>query len=77
MYGEDNANRLEGAYIMRGQEAEPVINVNVMAESFTFTKLDVSKPEDKKFVEDKWSQDAGTKDDDGKEIPYYDGKICL
>lgn len=57
VYGEPNSSILSGAYIVRGQEHLPAFDVAPDWESFTFTKLDSSNPEDRAFVEDQWSWD--------------------
>jgi len=57
VYGEPSSSILSGAYIVRGQEYLPAFDVAPDWESFTFTKLDSSNPEDRAFVEDQWSWD--------------------
>ena len=65
---------MQGAYVVRGQDYEPVFSVNDMMESFTYTKLDASKPEDKEILEKAWVQKKTSSIEvDGKNIEYYDG----
>lgn len=70
IYGESNNSIITGAFIVRGQEHEPAFDVAPDWESYAFTKLDASKPEDKEFVNDAWAWD---KDVQGK--PWADGKV--
>lgn len=60
--------------MVRGQEALPAFDVAPDWESYEFTKLDASKPEDKAFVEDQWSWDKPI-EVNGKEYPWADGKV--
>ena len=49
-----------------------------MMESFNYTKLDVSKPEDKASVEQAWVQKEGSSIEiDGKKILLQDGKTTV
>ncbi|KAI9721440.1 MAG: hypothetical protein M1812_002202 [Candelaria pacifica] len=57
VYGVPNDSIIQGAFVIRGQEAEPAFEVAPDYESYEFTKLDPSKKEDKKFLEDQWSWD--------------------
>lgn len=57
VYGENNNNGIIGAFLIRGQDFKPAFDVAPDWESYEFTKLDVSKPEDKAFVEDAWAWD--------------------
>ena len=78
VYGVENAYIIRGAYIVRGQDYEPAFGVNDMMESFNYTKLDASKPEDRELVEQAWVQKEGTSIKvDGKDMPYSDGSYCL
>ena len=70
VFGEDRNNFIRGAYIVRGQEAEPAFNVAPEYESFKTTRLDVSKPDVKAFVEDVWSEDKDIVNIDGKDVTY-------
>lgn len=57
VYGEDNNNGIIGAIMIRGQDYKAAFQVAPDWESYSFTKLDTSKPEDKAFVEDMWAWD--------------------
>ena len=70
VYGESNNSIVSGAFLVRGLEYLPAFDVAPDWESYKFTKLDSSKPEDKEFVEDQWSWD---KDYQGKK--WADGKV--
>ena len=66
---------LRGVYVVRGQDYEPAFGVNDMVESYKYTRLDASKPEDRKIIEDEWAQNEKKSTDvDGKKLPYWDGK---
>ncbi|KAK9388662.1 EF1Bgamma1 [Lipomyces mesembrius] len=74
VYGENNANGVVGAFVVRGQEYAPAFDVAPDWESYEFSKLDASKPEDKEFVEDMWAWDKPVVVDGvAKEIA--DGKV--
>ena len=47
-----------------------------MMESFIYSKLDASKPEDRDLVEKAWAQKEGI-EVDGKNLPYEDGWYFL
>lgn len=71
VYGEDNADKhaIQGAYLCRGAEWKPVFEVGPDYESYEFTPLDFSKPEDKEFVSKNWAWEDevdGMKAVDGK-----------
>lgn len=70
VYGESNDSVVTGAFLVRGQEDIPAFDVAPDWESYSFTKLDPSKPEDKEFIEDQWTWD---KDYQGKK--WADGKV--
>ncbi|KAL9947729.1 hypothetical protein D7B24_007057 [Verticillium nonalfalfae] len=74
VYGETNASVIQGAFVVRGQEFKPVFDVAPDYESYEFTKLDPTKPEDKEFVENMWSWEKGVTVD-GKEYPHAAGKV--
>lgn len=57
VYGESNNNGIVGVFLVRGQEHEPAFDVAPDWESYSFTKLDATKPEDKAFVEDIFAWD--------------------
>ncbi|KAJ7161123.1 elongation factor 1-gamma [Mycena filopes] len=67
--GKANDSLISGALILRGQEAEPVVNVAPDWESYSFTKLDVSKDAEKAFFEAALAWDLEI---DGKK--WADGK---
>ncbi|KAK9258946.1 hypothetical protein V1519DRAFT_493725 [Lipomyces tetrasporus] len=74
VYGENNANGIVGAFLVRGQDYVPAFDVAPDWESYDFIKLDASKPEDKEFVEDMWAWDKPlVVDGVSKEI--VDGKV--
>lgn len=57
VYGKANDSVIVGAFLVRGQEADPAFDVAPDYESFDFVKLDPSKEEDRKFVEDQWEME--------------------
>ncbi|KAJ4288659.1 elongation factor EF-1 gamma subunit [Kalmusia sp. IMI 367209] len=75
VYGENNNNIIQGAFIARGQEALPAFDVAPDYESYEFTKLDPQKPEDRAFVEQQWADEPPAITKDGKTYPYADGKV--
>jgi len=70
VYGESNNSLISGAFLIRGQDHVAAFDVAPDWESYEFTKLDASKPEDKEFIADVWSWD---KPIGGKE--WADGKV--
>uniref|UniRef100_A0A0D6R5U5 Uncharacterized protein n=1 Tax=Araucaria cunninghamii TaxID=56994 RepID=A0A0D6R5U5_ARACU len=74
VYGVSNDSVIRGAFLVRGSEALPAFDVAPDWESYEFTKLDPSKPEDKEFLEDQWSWDKPI-DVNGKEYKWADGKV--
>lgn len=60
--------------MVRGDEALPAFDVAPDWESYEFTKLDPSKPEDKAFVDDQWSWDKPITVN-GKTFEWADGKV--
>lgn len=74
VYGQTNDSIIQGAFLIRGQEFEPAFDVAPDWESYSFTKLDPSKPEDKQFVEDQWAQDKSIVSD-GKTYEWSEGKV--
>ncbi|EXJ79711.1 elongation factor 1-gamma [Capronia epimyces CBS 606.96] len=74
VYGTANDSVIQGAFLVRGQEALPAFDVAPDYESYEFTKLDPSKPEDKTFVEDQWSWDKPI-EVNGKKYDWADGKV--
>ena len=75
VYGEANDSIIQGAFIIRGQEYLPVFDVAPDWESYEFTKLDPTKEEDRKFVDEEWTWERPLVID-GKTYPHYDGKVC-
>jgi len=57
VYGQSNDSIIKGAFVIRGQDATPAFDVAPDFESYTFTKLDPTKAEDKEFVNDQWAWD--------------------
>ncbi|QDS77758.1 hypothetical protein FKW77_004919 [Venturia effusa] len=74
VYGTTNDSIVQGAFLVRGQEALPAFDVAPDFESYSFTKLDPTKAEDKTFVEDQWSWDKPITVD-GKTYEWADGKV--
>ncbi|KAK9453679.1 hypothetical protein V1511DRAFT_504174 [Dipodascopsis uninucleata] len=74
VYGENNNNGIIGAFLVRGQDYVPAFDVAPDWESYNFTKLDSSKPEDKAFVEDMWAWDKPVVVD-GTPKEIVDGKV--
>ncbi|KIX10612.1 uncharacterized protein Z518_01696 [Rhinocladiella mackenziei CBS 650.93] len=74
VYGVSNDSVIQGAFMVRGDEALPAFDVAPDYESYEFTKLDPSKPEDKAFVEDQWSWDKPI-EVNGKTYEWADGKV--
>ncbi|KAJ9157115.1 EEF1-gamma domain-containing protein [Coniochaeta hoffmannii] len=74
VYGENNDSVIQGAFLIRGDDYKPVFDVAPDYESYEFTKLDPTKPEDKDFVELQWSWDRPITVN-GKEYKHADGKV--
>ncbi|RFU35819.1 hypothetical protein B7463_g434, partial [Scytalidium lignicola] len=74
VYGQANDSVIQGAFVIRGQEYLPAFDVAPDFESYTFTKLDETKPEDKQFVDDQWTWEKPITVN-GKEYPWADGKV--
>ena len=74
MYGQANDSVIQGAFVVRGQEAGPAFDVAPDYESYEFTKLDPSKAEDKEFVDNQWSWDKPI-EVKGKKYDWADGKV--
>nr|AJK29682.1 elongation factor 1 [Clonostachys rosea] len=74
VYGENNDSVIQGAFVIRGQEYLPVFDVAPDYESYSFTKLDPTKPEDREFVEAQWAWDRPVVVN-GKEYKHADGKV--
>jgi len=74
VYGASNDSIIKGAFVIRGQEALPAFDVAPDHESYEFTKLDASKPEDKEFVNEQWTWEKPITVN-GKDYPWADGKV--
>ncbi|MCJ1382907.1 hypothetical protein MMC17_006020 [Xylographa soralifera] len=74
VYGQANDSVIQGAFVVRGQEAVPAFDVAPDYESYEFTKLDPSKAEDTEFVENQWSWDKPI-EVNGKKYDWADGKV--
>jgi elongation factor 1-gamma len=74
VYGVSNDSVIQGAFMVRGDEALPAFDVAPDYESYEFTKLDPSKAEDKAFLEDQWSWDKPI-EVNGKKYDWADGKV--
>lgn len=72
--GENNDNGIVGAFLVRGQDYKPAFDVAPDWESYEFTKLDATKPEDRALVEDLWAWDKPV-EVDGKLREVADGKV--
>lgn len=74
VYGANYDCRISGVYLVRGQESAPAFEVAPDWESYEFTKLDHTKEEDRKVVDDLWAWDVPVVVD-GKEYPWVDGHV--
>jgi elongation factor 1-gamma len=74
VYGQSNDSVIQGAFMVRGDEAMPAFDVAPDWESYSFTKLDPSKPEDKAYLEDQWAWDKPVTVN-GKTYEWADGKV--
>ncbi|KXJ92671.1 hypothetical protein Micbo1qcDRAFT_160435 [Microdochium bolleyi] len=74
VYGVNNDSVITGACIIRGDQYVPVFDVAPDYESYEFTKLDPSKPEDREFVESMFTGEKPITVN-GKEYNYADGKV--
>ncbi|VVT51812.1 uncharacterized protein SAPINGB_P003221 [Magnusiomyces paraingens] len=74
VYGENNNNGIIGAFLVRGQEYAPAFDVAPDWDSYEYTKLDASKPEDKALVEDLWAWDKPVVIN-GEKREIADGKV--
>ncbi|KAK4152926.1 hypothetical protein C8A00DRAFT_44059 [Chaetomidium leptoderma] len=74
VYGVDGDSVIEGAFVIRGQDFLPVFDVAPDYESYEFTKLDPTKPEDRQYVEDQWTWEKPVIVN-GKEYPHACGKV--
>ncbi|KAH9221176.1 40S ribosomal protein S3aE [Leptodontidium sp. 2 PMI_412] len=74
VYGVKDDSVIQGAFVIRGQEALPAFDVAPDYESYEFTKLDPTKAEDKEFVNEQWTWEKPVTVN-GKEYPWADGKV--
>lgn len=74
VYGQANDSVVQGAFVVRGQEALPAFDVAPDYESYEFTKLDHTKEADREFINDQWSWDKPITVK-GKTYEWADGKI--
>ncbi|OAQ96169.1 hypothetical protein LLEC1_02809 [Akanthomyces lecanii] len=74
VYGQNNDSIIQGAFVIRGQDYVPVFDVAPDYESYSFTKLDPKKEEDRAFVEANWGWEKPAVVN-GKEYPHADGKV--
>jgi hypothetical protein len=74
VYGTANDSIIQGAFFIRGQEADPAFDVAPDYESYTLTKLDPKSAEDRAFVESMWSWDKPITVA-GKSYAHADGKV--
>lgn len=67
VYGVTNDSAIKGAFLIRGQDAQPAFEVAPDWESYEFTKLDPKSEKDRKFFESMmaWDQPIEVK---GKEV---------
>ncbi|ROT40824.1 elongation factor 1-gamma 1 [Sodiomyces alkalinus F11] len=74
VYGVNNDSIIEGAAVVRGQDYLPAFDVAPDHESYTFTKLDPTKPEDREYVELMFEGEKPLVVN-GKEYPAAAGKV--
>ena len=74
VYGESNNNGIIGAFVVRGKDAIPAFNVAPDWESYSYTQLDASKPEDREFVDNMWAWDKPVVIN-GENREIADGKV--
>lgn len=74
VYGTNYDCVITGVFLVRGQEHEPAFDVAPDWESYQFTKLDHTKEEDRKTIDDLWAWDVPVKAN-GKELPFVDGHV--
>jgi elongation factor 1-gamma len=74
VYGVKDDSVIQGAFVIRGQEALPAFDVAPDFESYEFTKLDPTKAEDKEFVNEQWTWEKPITVGD-KSYPWADGKV--
>ncbi len=70
VFGKANDSIISGAFIIRGKDFKPVMDVAPDWESYEYTPLDITSEADKKFFEGAMAWDLEI---DGK--PFADGKV--
>ncbi|OTB05759.1 hypothetical protein M426DRAFT_10208 [Hypoxylon sp. CI-4A] len=74
VYGENNDSVIEGAFVIRGQDYQPIFDVAPDYESYDFIKLDPTNEDDKAFVASMWTWDKPVTHN-GKEYKHASGKV--
>lgn len=74
VYGESNNNGITGAFLVRGQDFAPAFDVAPDWESYSYTKLDGSSEETKKFVNNMFAWDEPV-EVNGEKREIADGKV--
>lgn len=70
VFGEPNASAIEGVFVIRGEEFEPVFDVAPDYESYDFVKLDWTSEADRALLESHWSDLPSPITVNGKEYSY-------
>ena len=65
---------IQGAFMVRGQEAMPAFDVAPDVDVYSFTKLDHTSQADQEFVNDMWAWDKPI-EVSGKTYEWFDGKV--
>lgn len=55
VYAENNNNDIVGAIMLKGQDYAPAFDVTPNWKSYSCTKLDTTKEEDKEFINNMWA----------------------
>lgn len=74
VYGENNNNGITGAFLVRGQDFAPAFDVAPDWESYSYTKLDGSDENVRKFVDNMFAWDEPV-EVNGEKIEIADGKV--
>lgn len=74
VFGVANDSIVKGAFVIRGNDAKAAFDVAPDYESYTFTRLDGSKAEDREFIDSMWSWDKPLVVK-GKTYDHADGKV--
>ncbi|KAG5354325.1 Elongation factor 1-gamma 1 [Yarrowia sp. C11] len=75
VYGTNNDNGIIGAFMIRGQDHVAAFDVAPDWESYDFSKLDPSNPEDKEFVDNMWAWDKPVVTASGESKEIVDGAV--